>query len=201
MGIDMFMSQSMIDPERLLKIPGKVWVFWKDIAGYFLGCNDLMAESLNLNSRQDIVGYRDVDFSAFRSEAQAYRSADQIVMDTRAARQFEDCAHFKESKICFLSLKIPLLANKNTLIGVIGVSHYLIEESFSKNIRRDSSVLSQREIECLQQVVLGKTAKEIAFYFQISPRTVETHLTNIKNKLNCSRKSEMIRIAIENNLC
>ena len=43
-----------IDPETLLQIPGKVWVFWKNHEGVYAGCNDLMAKTLHLNSRHEI---------------------------------------------------------------------------------------------------------------------------------------------------
>lgn len=45
--------------------------------------------------------------------------------------------------------------------------------------------LSEREIECLQWLIKGKTAGEIAVILQISKRTVEKHMLNIKEKLGC----------------
>ena len=51
---------------------------------------------------------------------------------------------------------------------------------------------SDRELDCIEGLFKGKTMKGIASVFKISPRTVETHLRNIKWKLKCNYKSEII---------
>ncbi|MCB1118323.1 MAG: helix-turn-helix transcriptional regulator [Chlamydiia bacterium] len=51
--------------------------------------------------------------------------------------------------------------------------------------------LTPAELDCLRFFLAGKTAGEIARHLHRSQRTVETHLTNIKNKWLCSKKSEI----------
>lgn len=51
---------------------------------------------------------------------------------------------------------------------------------------------SKRELECLYHLCKGKTAKQTASIMQLSPRTVETHLENIRNKAKCGNKLEVI---------
>lgn len=58
--------------------------------------------------------------------------------------------------------------------------------------------LSRRENEVLNFLPLAMTTKEIARELDISPRTVESHLQNIKFKLGCYRKSELVRSGKEN---
>jgi len=53
--------------------------------------------------------------------------------------------------------------------------------------------LSYRELECLQCLLNGLTAKETARILYISNRTVETYLLHIKEKLQCRTKGEIIR--------
>ncbi len=52
--------------------------------------------------------------------------------------------------------------------------------------------LSKREVECLYWACLGKTADEIASILSISRRTVETHFNNLKFKLDCVNKCQLI---------
>ncbi|SRR5579883_50100 len=61
--------------------------------------------------------------------------------------------------------------------------------------------LSSREKEVAQNILMGKTAQRIADQLVISRKTVERHIENIKNKLNCSNKVELIKrlIIFENN--
>ncbi|MBN2690051.1 MAG: helix-turn-helix transcriptional regulator [Gammaproteobacteria bacterium] len=50
-------------------------------------------------------------------------------------------------------------------------------------------VLSGRELDCVLHILQGHNTKETADQLNISPRTVETHLSNIREKLNCSSKT------------
>jgi DNA-binding NarL/FixJ family response regulator len=52
--------------------------------------------------------------------------------------------------------------------------------------------LSPREVEILQLVARGLTDAEIAGLIKISPRTVQRHITNILNKLNCRNRSHAV---------
>ena len=52
--------------------------------------------------------------------------------------------------------------------------------------------LTNKEIECLDLIMHGKTSKMIGKILNISYRTVETHMENIKKKLNIQSKSELI---------
>lgn len=52
--------------------------------------------------------------------------------------------------------------------------------------------LSKREYECLFFLSQGWTMKEIAEKMNLSPRTVEVHVNNIKNKIGCNTKGELI---------
>lgn len=51
--------------------------------------------------------------------------------------------------------------------------------------------LNQRERDCIGYCSQGYSAKEIAHRLSLSPRTVESHLDNAKNKLNCKNICEL----------
>ncbi len=57
--------------------------------------------------------------------------------------------------------------------------------------------LTSRELECLFYTLRGMTAKSVARKLNISPKTVEFHLENLKDKFNCRTKSELIAKAID----
>ena len=59
--------------------------------------------------------------------------------------------------------------------------------------------LSKREIQTLKLFLQGYTITQAANAIHLSPRTIENHLTNLKNKLNCDSKSELIMKAMESN--
>lgn len=51
--------------------------------------------------------------------------------------------------------------------------------------------LTLREIQCLEAMALGKTAEELAELLQISSRTVNAHVTNMKEKLGCDTQFQL----------
>ena len=61
-------------------------------------------------------------------------------------------------------------------------------------------VLSEREFDVFMALANGKTVNQIAEILHLSPRTVGTHLYNIKQKLNASNQTELALIAIKSGL-
>ena len=58
-------------------------------------------------------------------------------------------------------------------------------------------VLSEREFDVFMALANGETVNQIAETLHLSPRTVGTHLYNIKQKLNASNQTELAFIAIK----
>lgn len=67
-------------------------------------------------------------------------------------------------------------------------------KDLDKHLKKASS-LSARERECLKHFLHGKTSKETAAEIFVSFRTVEYYFENIKDKLGCSTKRELYRLA------
>ena len=84
------------------------------------------------------------------------------------------------------------LENYNILFSTqdhISELRKIVNQSSPWNI---AEILSNREMEIVKQLMLGKTAKEIGRFLRISYRTVEKHLENIKLKLNCNNKTKIV---------
>jgi len=67
---------------------------------------------------------------------------------------------------------------------------FVIEEKLG------SDELTTREFECLFFILRGKTAKEIGYLMAVSFRTAEFYITQIKQKFQCSTRSQLIEYAI-----
>ncbi|WP_236612469.1 response regulator transcription factor [Picosynechococcus sp. NKBG15041c] len=58
--------------------------------------------------------------------------------------------------------------------------------------------LTPAEMRVFREVVQGWTNKQISDHLYVSPRTVQTHLSSILNKLNLENRSQLVRFAYEN---
>lgn len=56
----------------------------------------------------------------------------------------------------------------------------------------NNNQLTERESLCLHHLMLGQSSKQIARILSISPRTIEGHIHNIKNKLGCKTRIELL---------
>lgn len=63
-----------------------------------------------------------------------------------------------------------------------------------------TAVLTPREIEILRLIVQGYTNRQMADMLNISIRTVESHRTNLMNKLDLHSRVELVRYATEHEL-
>ncbi len=58
-------------------------------------------------------------------------------------------------------------------------------------------LLTPAETRVFWEVIQGLTNKEISEHLSISPRTVQTHLSNILGKLNLENRAQLVRFAYE----
>ncbi|MDW3213272.1 MAG: response regulator transcription factor [Ilumatobacteraceae bacterium] len=64
----------------------------------------------------------------------------------------------------------------------------------------DTNPLTERERQVLQLVARGRTYKELGLELDIAAKTAENHVRNILGKLHLSRRSDLVRYAVEHGL-
>ena len=66
-----------------------------------------------------------------------------------------------------------------------------------KEVKQEVEVLTNRETEVLKHIANGYSNTEIGKKLQISHRTVDSHRTNIRNKLGVHNLAQMIKYALK----
>lgn len=73
------------------------------------------------------------------------------------------------------------------------ISRYFSEELERKFSNKNINYkFSRRQLECIDLLIKGFTAKEIANHLHLSFRTVEAYIELLKKKLNCKNKTELV---------
>jgi LuxR family transcriptional regulator, quorum-sensing system regulator SolR len=83
-------------------------------------------------------------------------------------------------------------SKRNNFIKAIRVEHYRLSGKYSH------ISLTEREFECAVCMLEGKTAEHTGNDLGLSRRTVETHLSNLRSKVDCNTKSELAEILLKN---
>ena len=100
-------------------IPGSV--YWKDVDGFYLGCNKTVLAKGNFHSKSEVIGKTDYD--VWPDAAEAIRSVDQEVMTTKRVIEVEEKVTLKNGDAFhFSTVKRPLLNDDGLVVGVIGNS-------------------------------------------------------------------------------
>lgn len=140
------------------------------------------------------------DFFGFNAPPEHEQIYATYLQDVSVLKEF--CRYFKTEAAPILKLieqdPIPLLDLKGKTFEEVDESpfhHSRVPKSlFLKYIRAEPSIkLSKREKECLSCYLDDLRMQDVAAKLELSVRTVEFYLANIKNKLNCWNKAELLK--------
>ncbi len=199
------MNNEAIQQQVINNTPGLI--FWKDKSLRYLGCNENFLSISGLVNSAEFVKREDFDMP-WRIYAEEYRSDDNLVLEGQQVERIEYLKDHQNIVTKVFVKKKPLL-HKNKIIGVVGYTQYLailtgksdVLLSNQIHLNKDSvkkyyANLSHRESQCLFYSIRGLSCQAIANKLNLSERTIETYLINMKNKFNVNSKSELITAAI-----
>ncbi|EKD45945.1 MAG: LuxR family regulatory protein [uncultured bacterium] len=64
--------------------------------------------------------------------------------------------------------------------------------AYGLGIKYGNTYFTRREAECMALLLKGKTINSVASILNLSPRTVEYYIKNMKSKLGCRTKFELV---------
>lgn len=102
-----------------------------------------------------------------------------------------------QKNVLGLYLHVDILPNHSAVSEVVTKLNELSEQKpeVPKIVSTTYPGLSKRQSQCLLYILLGKTSKRIAEKLQLSPRTVEDYIDEIKGKFNCHKREDLIEEA------
>lgn len=208
---------SIITNQLILdQIPASI--AWKDSNLKYLGANKNLLMQLQLTCREELIGIGDDDLPSNSPHENAiYKKHDLLALQGHTIEIMHTLERASDNKTYFLQ-KAPLRNEYNQIIGVL--YHCLswqqpdllnslkeidkkfqpingLPEYYHLNSSSNPADLSQRELECLFLQLRGKTAKQTGEILNLSKRTIESYLENIKSKFGCMNKAELLITAIE----
>lgn len=199
----------------LEQIPG--CLAWKDKDLKYLGANNNLLAAMNLDHQEELIGLDDHELALNSPASNAlFREQDLLVLQGRSLEIFHCLENSQDNKTYFLQ-KSPLRDQKNKTVGVIYScaawsqanllaslkqvdQKYHAEKDvpayYSLDTNHNPANLSKRELECMFLQLRGYSAKQTAELLGLSKRTIEYYTDNIKAKLGCINKTELLLTAV-----
>lgn len=185
-------------------------VYLKNCAGIYLNCNIHWAQNVCLSSVEDIVGKTDKDIFEDSNEVALINKNDQELLKTKTPSVFMENITLKNVQRCsMLTYKMPIKNRAGIIVGIIGTSINIEKNIDNAHLNNLPSAengqyndklninISKRERQCLYHLVRGMTAKEIARILNLSPRTIEFYIENMKKKFSCVNRIDLIAKAYD----
>lgn len=124
-------EEELIESKQMLSnvlntIP--VRVFWKDLNGVFLGCNQLFAQDVGKNSPEEVIGTDDYDLGNVE-QAEMYRKDDKYVIESGQPKiNYEEPQINADGNFAWLNTsKIPLRDSNGEVYGILGTYEDITE--------------------------------------------------------------------------
>ncbi|OSB08257.1 ATP-binding protein [Paraclostridium bifermentans] len=95
-------------------------IFYKDVQGVYLYCNEAFGELLELD-RKKIIGKKDYDLNLKEDKIVEYREADDKVIKHKITNVYEDFMERSAGDKYVEITKVPLWDYRKKVIGVIGI--------------------------------------------------------------------------------
>lgn len=192
-----------------------------DLDSNFLMVNQATAKLINVPVDEAIELSYDKMKCAAVKRAAYYQKQDERVIQQRKELKILSLQSSGDTGELVLSfgIKKPLFNMAGEIIGTIGefidISNLLSPRLFSNciifeclygkkvqqfevsidNVYRDLG-LSKKQSEVFFFLLRSKSTKEIAHILELSPRTIESYIDNIKNKLGCNNKNQLVEKGI-----
>lgn len=193
------------------------FVFCKDENLHFINANKKFSEAIGFDQVNKIIGKGDFDVKTFTmtNHFKEVMEADLKILTTgEPILGLYEFHYYKNKKSkAVITNKYPLTNKFDEVIGVFGIyqfasqvtdSTFTLANAINSGRVNDKVKIfelettdgryrfTKREIDCMKELVRGKTIKQISLILGVSYYTVKTYVDRIKIKLNLNFKSEII---------
>ncbi|GAA6166562.1 LuxR C-terminal-related transcriptional regulator [Sessilibacter corallicola] len=183
-------------------------IFCKHLNGEYIFCNRSFAKLAGITEPKAIAGLTDADLVWSAQTNEIARFEQQLLHSKKSTlRQQEQQIRTSGMVTILISRTILLFKgkpkaiianfsdlNNHLILKTSGVYDY---DTARFHLQFVPESLSYTELKVCYYIIQGFTVTKIAEKTGTSVRTVRFHIDNIKNKMNCSKKEQIIQLAME----
>lgn len=167
-------------------------VYYKDLQGKYLNCNDAAADFLQV-AKEDLLNKFDTQFP-WRDCSLQWRENEFKVKTNNKALEFYESQIMNNRKYFFRTLKMPVYVQRKYTGTIVLAQH---QKQIDLDARLQETKFSKQQLECLYYLIKGFTQKQIAEILMTPLRSIQSEVANLKKKLNCQYRGELIAKALQ----
>lgn len=194
----------------------------KDLEGRYLKSNQPLATFFGFKQNREMAGVTDYDLRSAAVElAEVFQACDKQVISQKADRKFLEIVKSTKQEMRVMAVtKAPIVGDAGIFIGTFGratdmtdhflklgclltkshphkYSQQLSVSSFTIGAMSGSPInLTSRQAECLFFLLRHKTIQQISLILNLSVRTIETYVEQLKIKFYCPNKNALLEKAL-----
>ena len=165
-------------------------IYWLDREGKYLGCNEKQAKSAGLSSRNEIVGLKNKDLPWNKEDKKLVTALDKIneavMSNAEPMENIEEIGRTCDGETLILkSSKVPILNEKNEVIGMVGASTDITE---LKTVQNNLELKNYELKNALQETNRASREREntLSLYRQFVEDQEHDIRTPLGNVASCS---------------
>ena len=175
-------------------MPGHI--YWKDIKGVYLGCNDKQAASLGLKYGSEVIGKTDFDLPWDKKARDNIVHNDKLIISTKRTETLQESVVINDQKYTFVSQKSPLINTQKETVGILGVSiditqQKILEEKYMNKTYELSNALE------VKKSFLNNLSHEIRTPLH-NITTIANGLYNQWDSIDDSEKRTYLKTVVDN---
>lgn len=148
-------QSSLVLKNIMMNMPGHV--YWKNLEGVYLGCNDKQAKTLGLEFEEQVIGKTDFDLPWGKKSAHEFYQNDQRIIERGEAEIVEEKISDEGNTV--LSIKAPIKDGVGKIFGVLGISIDITEKKRAEELQKEKEI-AEKNAE-LMNLLSSSVAHEI----------------------------------------
>ncbi len=138
-----------------MNMPGHV--YWKNVHGVYLGCNDKQAKTLGFEFGDEVIGKTDFDLPWPQKIARQFHDNDQRIIEKGEAEIVEE--KITDDGDTVLSIKAPIKNELGEIFGILGISIDITEKKRAEQFQKEKEI-AEKNAE-LMNILSSSVAHEI----------------------------------------
>ena len=174
------------------------YIYWRDLSGNYIGCNDLYANLLGMDSSQ-LIG-RGVEEIPNHQKAIEFHQLDNDVLISRKAKWNQEiCIDLMDGSTGhFVQSVVPMYNRDNDAFGILGL---FIDVTTKKNAETERETMKSQVIQSAKMASIGELASGIGHEINNPLAIIQGNLELLEGYLEQSnRKDSEVEKLVQNQM-